>query len=161
MPRGDDRLAAGLLALVVVALGAAGIAPYDRHVFALEVGPWVVLLATTAAFHRRYPMTPLSHIAIAGLCLLFVLGAHYTYTRVPPGLWLRDGREREPPVDRGRDADEDHPGDDLEHPHPAVGGVDPRHDEADGDAPEQHQRPPVVPRHGPYGTAPGRGDSAS
>ena len=98
MPRGDDRLAAGLLALVAVALVAAAIAPYDRRVFALEVGPWVGLLAVLAAFHRRYPMTPLSHLAIAGLCLLFVLGAHYTYTRVPAGVWLRDtlGLERNP-----------------------------------------------------------------
>jgi putative membrane protein len=90
MRRRDDRLAAGLLALVLVALVAAGIAPYDRRVFALEVGPWIVLLAGLVAIHGRYPMTPVSYVAIAVLCLLFVVGAHYTYTRVPAGLWLRD-----------------------------------------------------------------------
>jgi len=98
MPRRDDRLAAGLLLLVLVALVVAGIAPHDRRVFALEVAPWLVLLAGMVAVHRRYPMTPLSHLAIAGLCLLFVIGAHYTYTRVPAGIWLRDalGLQRNP-----------------------------------------------------------------
>ena len=90
MPRPDDRLALILLGVVVVALVVAGITPFDRRVFALEVTPWVVVLGVVVAFHRRYPMTPIAHFAIAGLCLLFVLGAHYTYSRVPAGLWLRD-----------------------------------------------------------------------
>ena len=90
MRRRDDRLPAGLLALVLLALTVAGIAPYDRRVFVLEVGPWLVLLAGLVAIHRRYPMTPVSYVAIAGLCLLFVVGAHYTYSRVPAGFWLRD-----------------------------------------------------------------------
>jgi uncharacterized membrane protein YjdF len=98
MLRRDDRLPAGLLALVLVALVAAGIAPYDRRVFALEVGPWVVLLAGVVAIHRRYPMTPVSQVAIAGLCLLFVLGAHYTYTRVPAPCSRRSGSRN--PYDR-------------------------------------------------------------
>ena len=86
----DDGLALGLLALVLAALAFAAISPYDRRVFLLEVVPWVVLLGLVVATHRRFPLTPLSHIAIALLCLLLVLGAHYTYSRVPAGLWVRD-----------------------------------------------------------------------
>jgi putative membrane protein len=98
MASGDDRLAVALLGLVLGALALAGIAPHDRGVFALEVVPWVVLLGIAAAFHRRFPLTPISQITSAALCLLLVLGAHYTYTRVPAGLWLRDelGLERNP-----------------------------------------------------------------
>lgn len=98
MRQGDDRLALALLALVLAALVAAGIEPYDRRVFALEVVPWVVLLGIVATIHPRYPMTPVSHFAIAALCLLLALGAHYTYTRVPIGLRIRDvlGLERNP-----------------------------------------------------------------
>jgi putative membrane protein len=90
MLRRDERLAQALLGLVLAALVAAGIAPYDRRVFALEVAPWLVLLGLAVALRRRHPMTPLSHCAVAALCLLFVVGAHYTYARVPCGLWLRD-----------------------------------------------------------------------
>ena len=86
----DDRLALGLLAMIFVALVAAGIAPYDRRVFALEVVPWVVLLGAAVAVHRLFPLTPLSHLVIFAVCLLLVLGAHYTYSRVPAGLWIRD-----------------------------------------------------------------------
>ena len=97
VPR-DDRLPAGLLALVLVALVAAGITPYDRRVFWLEVGPWLVCLAGLVATHRRHRMTPLAYLVIAGLCLLFVVGAHYTYSRVPLGFRIRDalGLSRNP-----------------------------------------------------------------
>ena len=90
MPGHDDRLALGLLVVVLAALVAAGIAPYDRRVFALEVLPWVVLLPGLVAVHGRFPLTPVSHVGVAGMCLLLALGAHYTYTRVPIGLWIRD-----------------------------------------------------------------------
>jgi putative membrane protein len=90
MRSGDDRLALVLLALVLGALVIAGIAPYDRRVFALEVVPWVTLLVGTVAMHRRFPLTPVSHLAIFALCVLLVVGAHYTYSRVPIGLSVRE-----------------------------------------------------------------------
>jgi putative membrane protein len=98
MLRTDDRLAFGLLVAIAAALVVAGIAPYDRRVFALEVVPWVVLLSGLVAVHRRFPLTPVSHVAVAALCLLLVIGAHFTYTRVPIGIWLRDtlGLQRNP-----------------------------------------------------------------
>jgi putative membrane protein len=86
----DDRLATVLLVVVLAALGLAGIAPHDRRVFALEVVPWVVMLCGVVAAHRRFRLTPLSHLAIFGMCLLLVIGAHYTYSRVPLGRWLQD-----------------------------------------------------------------------
>jgi putative membrane protein len=94
----DDRLAGTLLALVVVGLAVSAISPFDHRVWFLEVAPWVALLGVVVLIHRRYPMTPLSHVAIAALCFLLLLGAHYTYTRVPAGLWLRDalGLHRNP-----------------------------------------------------------------
>jgi putative membrane protein len=94
----DDRRAAVLLSAVVAALIAAGIHPYDRRVFFLEVVPWVSLLAAMVAIHPSYRMTPVSQVALACLCLMLTLGAHYTYTRVPIGIELRHwlGLERNP-----------------------------------------------------------------
>jgi putative membrane protein len=90
MRAADDRLALGLLVVVMVMLVIAGIAPHDRRVFALEVVPWVTMLGGLVAVHRRFPLTPVSHLAIFGMCVLLVVGAHYTYSRVPIGVSLRD-----------------------------------------------------------------------
>src|SRR5262245_18446031 len=66
----DDRRALLLLGVVLAALVAAGIAPYDRRVFLLEVVPWVTLLGVLVVIHPYYRLTPLSQLAITGLCLL-------------------------------------------------------------------------------------------
>src|SRR4029453_17840384 len=98
MVRRDDRLPAGLLALVLVALVAAGIAPYDRRVFWLEVGPWLVCFAVLVGIHRRFPMTPVSYPVVPGLCPLFVVAPHSPSSPVPFGLAIRDalGLSRNP-----------------------------------------------------------------
>ncbi len=90
MRTADDRLALVLLGIVLVMLAGAGISPYDRRVFALEVVPWVGMLAGLVAVHRRFPLTPVSHLAIFGMCVLLVVGAHHTYSRVPLGLSIRE-----------------------------------------------------------------------
>jgi putative membrane protein len=90
MRANDDRLALVLLVVVLAMLVGTGISPYDRRVFALEVVPWVAMLAGLIAVHRRFPLTPGSHFAIFGMCVLLVVGAHYTYSRVPIGLSIRD-----------------------------------------------------------------------
>ena len=86
----DDRRSAVLLAVVGVGLVVSGISPADRRVWLLEVLPWVAILAGLVTIHRRYPMTPVSEVAITALCVVFLVGAHYTYSQVPVGLWLRD-----------------------------------------------------------------------
>jgi putative membrane protein len=87
---GDDRRALVLLGGIAVGLVVSGIDPADRRVWVLEVAPWVVLVAVVAAIHGRFPLTPVTQLAVFGLCLLFLAGAHYTYSHVPAGLWLRD-----------------------------------------------------------------------
>ncbi len=86
----DDRIALALLGIVLVGVVVSGIQPHDRRVWLLEVLPWLALLGMVVVLDRRYRMTSLSHFAIAALCLIFLFGAHYTYSRVPFGLWLRD-----------------------------------------------------------------------
>jgi putative membrane protein len=39
---------------------------------------------------RYYPLTPMLYWLIAVHCLIMILGAHYTYARVPAGFWFRD-----------------------------------------------------------------------
>jgi putative membrane protein len=39
---------------------------------------------------RRYPLTPLLSWLIGFHCLVLILGAHYTYARVPVGFWVQE-----------------------------------------------------------------------
>lgn len=80
-----------LLVLVLVALVASGIRPYDRVTWVLEVLPILLAVPLLIATFRAFPLTPLAYVLIALHSLVLVLGAHYTYARVPLGLWIQDG----------------------------------------------------------------------
>ena len=87
-----------LAAIVVVALVASGIAPYDRATWVLEVAPVLIALPVLCATRRSFPLTTLLYVLIAAHCLVLVYGGAYTYARVPLGFWLQDllGGERNP-----------------------------------------------------------------
>lgn len=63
--------------------------PAGRLTWFLEslpaLGAFIVLLAT----ERRFPLTPLSYALLAGLCLLILVGAHYSFGAVPLFDWLK------------------------------------------------------------------------
>ena len=86
----SPALPAALLALVAVALVASGIRPYDRLTWVLEVLPVLIAVPLLLATYRRFPLTPLAYGLIALHALILVLGAHYTYARVPLGFWMQD-----------------------------------------------------------------------
>jgi putative membrane protein len=74
------------LALLVV----SGIAPYDRMTWWLEIFPILLAVPLLVATASRFPLTPLAYRLIFLHALILVLGAHYTYARVPLGFWLQD-----------------------------------------------------------------------
>jgi len=79
-----------LLVLVAVALVASGIRPYDRLTWVLEVLPVLIAAPLLIATWWRFPLTPLAYWLIAAHALVLILGAHYTYARVPLGFWMQD-----------------------------------------------------------------------
>jgi putative membrane protein len=83
-------LPASLLLVVVVALVVSGIGPYDRLTWVLEVLPVLIAAPLLVVTWRRFPLTPLVYWLIALHALILILGAHYTYARVPLGFWLQD-----------------------------------------------------------------------
>ena len=88
---GSSRtLPAMLLAVVAVALVASGIRPYDRLTWFLEVLPVLVAAPLLIATHRSFPLTPLAYWLIAIHGLILILGAHYTYARVPLGFAMQE-----------------------------------------------------------------------
>jgi putative membrane protein len=83
-------LLTGLGLLVLAALVASGIAPYDRATWVLEVAPALIAAPVLLATGRRYPLTTLLYVLIALHMVVLILGGAYTYARVPLGFWLQD-----------------------------------------------------------------------
>ena len=86
----ERTLQASLLAIVVIALLASGIAPTDRLTWLMEVAPVLIALPLMIATRRSYPLTLLLTVLIAIHALVLIGGGAYTYAHVPFGFWLQD-----------------------------------------------------------------------
>ena len=84
------RALAAMLAVILAAFVISGIRPYDRLTWVLEVLPVVVVVPVLLLTCRRFPLTTLLYALIGVHALILILGAHYTYARVPLGFWLQD-----------------------------------------------------------------------
>jgi putative membrane protein len=79
-----------LTALVALLLLWSGIGPEDRLTWLMEV-IWVIVgVPVLIATYRRFPMTRLLYVLIALHCTLLIVGGHYTYAKVPLGLWVQE-----------------------------------------------------------------------
>ncbi|MDB5800567.1 MAG: hypothetical protein JWL63_1506 [Rhodocyclales bacterium] len=85
----SDRLAAALAAVVVLALIASGLTPFDRTTWWLEVAPVIIALPVLFATRRSFPLTPLLYWIIAIHALVLIAGGAWSYARVPLGFWLQ------------------------------------------------------------------------
>jgi len=79
-----------LLAVVLVALAASAVAPYDRTIWFAEVAPVLIAVPLLVATARRFPLTPLCCVLVAAFALILILGGTYTYARVPLGFTLQE-----------------------------------------------------------------------
>jgi putative membrane protein len=79
-----------LLAAVLVSIGLSAISPYDWITWWLEAVPVLIGIPILLTTYRRHPLTPLLYRLIFLHMLVLLLGAHYSYARVPPGFWLQD-----------------------------------------------------------------------
>ncbi len=75
---------------LIVALAASVIRPYSYLTWGLEIFPVAIALPVLFVTARHYPLTPLLYWLIGFHCLVLILGAHYTYARVPLGFWVQD-----------------------------------------------------------------------
>lgn len=93
-----NTLNATLATIVVAALIASGIAPFERLTGLMEVAPVLIVLPLLASTRQSYPLTTLLYVLIAAHALVLIGGGAYTYARVPLGFWLQDllGTERNP-----------------------------------------------------------------
>lgn len=89
-----DRPATPRLALLTVivmaALVASGLKPFDRTTWAMEVAPVMIALPLMWATRHSFALTGLLTTMIGLHCLVLILGGAYSYARVPLGFWLQD-----------------------------------------------------------------------
>jgi putative membrane protein len=95
---GPRRALLASTAVMLVALVASGIGPYDRMTWWLEVAPVLVVLPLLWATRERFPLTTLLYALIAFHAVVLCIGGHWTYARVPAGDWFQQllGWERNP-----------------------------------------------------------------
>jgi len=78
-------------ALVFVAVGVWSlIQPHDMLTWFLEATPVLVIFFVVAAVCRRFQFTPLAYWLLALGGILVLIGAHYTYARMPVFEWLKE-----------------------------------------------------------------------
>ncbi|WP_461481641.1 DUF2238 domain-containing protein [Porticoccus sp.] len=79
-----------LLGLLLAIVAWSWVGPFDRATWWLEAIPVVVALPLLAWTRNRFPLTRLSYYLIFVHAVILVVGAHYSYARVPLGFWMAD-----------------------------------------------------------------------
>ena len=86
----QNRFLQGLAAWYIVVWVALAISPRDRQDWLLEnilALATVMLLAVT---YRRFRFSNVSYALITLFMTLHAVGAHYTYSEVPAGFWMKE-----------------------------------------------------------------------
>lgn len=90
-----------MLGVVLLALAASAVAPFDRHDWLLEHVPTVATIAFLVVYEKRRggaPLSAISYVLLGALLLLHILGAHFLYSRVPYAEWWAQLRGTAAPV---------------------------------------------------------------
>lgn len=78
------------LAVFGVVWAALAIAPSDRSDWLLENAPILVGVPLAVAGYRRFRFSDRAYVQATIFLVLHAVGAHYTYSEVPLGDWVRD-----------------------------------------------------------------------
>jgi putative membrane protein len=82
-----DRRLIWFVALLLPVLAWSAMRPHDYFTWFLEVAPVLIGVPVMFAVQRRFPLSTLLLILLWLHCVVLVVGAHYTYARVPLGDW--------------------------------------------------------------------------
>lgn len=86
----NNRVLQGLLAWYLLIWAAMAVSPFDRRDWLLENILAVALVALLAATYKTFPFSVLSYGLITIFLTLHTVAAHYTYSEVPAGSWLKE-----------------------------------------------------------------------
>jgi putative membrane protein len=88
--RASRRALLASAAAVGLVVLLTGLAPHDRRTWWLDVSPVLFSLPILLVAWRRCPLTPLLYWTVAAALVMLAVGGHYTFERVPVGLWLQE-----------------------------------------------------------------------
>lgn len=86
---GRNRLLHGLVAWYAIVWVVLAISPKDRSDWLLENILAIALVLTLVVTYRKFHFSDLSYVLITIFMTLHAIGAHYTYSEVPLGFWLK------------------------------------------------------------------------
>ena len=79
-----------LLSVVFAVMLWSWVEPYDRLTWWMEAMPVIIALPILFTTRSSFPLTRLVYYLITIHALILIVGAHYTYARVPIGFVLQD-----------------------------------------------------------------------
>ena len=79
-----------LLILTAILWTILAISPLDRHDWLMENILFFVFSTAIMATYKKFRFSNSSYILIAIFMILHLIGAHYTYAKVPFGFWISD-----------------------------------------------------------------------
>lgn len=80
----------GLLLITIAVLLWSLVAPYDDVTWFMEALPVLIAIPLLVATRQGFPLTRLCYYLITFHAIILLVGAHYTYARVPVGNWFTD-----------------------------------------------------------------------
>src|SRR4051812_25313356 len=85
-----DRRLVWFFGLLAPVAAWSWIAPHDRLTWWLEAAPAVAGTALLFTLRKSFPLSTLLLVLVGLHCVVLLVGAHYTYARVPLFDWIRD-----------------------------------------------------------------------
>jgi len=79
-----------LLTITGLALAWSAVNPYDYLTWILETAPVFIGVAIIIPTRKSFPLSPLLFRLLVLHAIILIVGAHYTYAKVPLGLWFQD-----------------------------------------------------------------------
>lgn len=86
----SNRVLQALLAWYLLVWAVMAVSPLDRRDWFLENILAMALVAALVATYRRFSFSTLSYGLITVFLTLHTVAAHYTYSEVPAGSWLKE-----------------------------------------------------------------------
>lgn len=79
-----------LLAITGLALAWSAVNPHDYLTWILETAPVFIGVAVIIPTRKVFPLSPLLFRLLVLHAIILIVGAHYTYAKVPLGFWFQD-----------------------------------------------------------------------